>query len=118
MEANSNETVKMYPRYRMGKNIQVKMTPQMAIMECGYNHIVRAFGQPTFSIDGGDEFDGIEHYAWHIQFETGDRVRISDIRVFGGDETQNTINRWRVNTHKPATYEWVKQIIRDANPNQ
>lgn len=108
---------KKYPAYRMGKDIEVKMTPQIAVMECGYNHIVKAFGQPTFSHDAGDDFDGIEHYAWHIQFETGEKVRVCDIRTFGVEEASGTINQWRVNTHSIRAYEWLKEIIRDANPN-
>lgn len=113
----ADNTGQKYPRYRMGKDIVIKMTPQHIVMECGYNHLIRAFGQPTFSHDAGDEFDGIEHYAWHIQFETGEKIRVSDIRNFGTDESPNKITNWRINTHSHDAYEWLKSIIRDANPN-
>jgi hypothetical protein len=106
-----------YPRYASGKNIQIKMTPQMATMGCDYHHLVRAFGQPSFSSDAGDEFDGIEKCAWHIEFETGERVRISDVRPFGMDDSVTKTKEWRVNTLSQTAYEWIKQIIRDSNPN-
>lgn len=109
---------KSYPRYRTGKSIEIKMTPQIGSMECGYHHLVRTFGQPTFSSEAGDEFDGVEKVAWHIQFESGELVRISDIREFGALENdQNKMKVWRVNTHSQDAYNWIKQAIRDSNPN-
>ena len=61
---------KQYPRFMVSKNVEIKMTPQMGIIECNYRHLVNAFGQPSYSKDSGDEFDGVERVAWHIQFET------------------------------------------------
>lgn len=108
---------KQYPRFTSGKDVEIKMTPQMGIIACNYSHLVRSFGQPTYSADGGDEFDGIEKCAWHILFETGERVRISDNRTFGADQRIELVDSWRVNTHSQPAYEWIKQIIRDRNPN-
>ena len=106
-----------YPRYATGKNVVIKMTPQIGIIGCDYHHLVRAFGQPTFSADAGDEFDGIEKVAWHIEFETGERVRVCDVRPFGMDDSINKTKEWRINTLSQNAYEWIKQIIRDSNPN-
>lgn len=109
---------KSYPPFRTGKNIQIKMTPQMGVIDCGYKHLIRSFGQPTFNRDSGDEFDGVEKIAWHIQFESGECVRISDVRSFGAtSEDYTTTTNWRVNTHSTSAYEWIKEAIRDANPN-
>lgn len=107
-----------YPKYRLGKSVEVKMTPQSGIMKCNYKHLVRAFGQPTFSTESGDEFDGVEKVAWHIQFETGHVAKISDVRPFGiHDMDFKTVSEWKVNSHNTEVYEWIKDIIRDANPN-
>jgi len=65
------------------------MAPQVGVIECEHRHLVKAFGQPSFSVANGDDFDGIETCAWHIEFERGQTVRISGI----------------------------KEKIRDANPN-
>ena len=106
-----------YPKYRLGKSVAVKMTPQSGIMKCDYKHILRAFGQPTFSTESGDDFDGVEKVAWHIQFETGQVAKISDVRPFGThDIDHKTVKEWRVNSHNTDVFEWIKQIIRDANP--
>ena len=108
-----------YPKHRMGKNITVKMAAQVGVMECEYKHIIKAFGQPTFSSDAGDEFDGIEKLAWHIEFETGHVARISDVRQFGiHDMDSRTVKEWKVNAHDEKVYEWIKEQIRDANPNR
>lgn len=109
---------KKYPPFRTGKNVTIKMTPQMGIIECAYRHLIRTFGQPNFSRDAGDEFDGVERLSWHIQFQSGDTVRICDVRPFGSmeDDPSKVLN-WRVNTHSTNAYEWVKEAIRDSNPN-
>ncbi len=107
-----------YPKFATGKGIEVKMTPQMGIIECQYRHLTRTFGQPTFSRDAGDEFDGVERVAWHIMFESGERVRICDVREFGSmEDDQNKIKNWRVNTNSQNAYNWIKQAIRESNPN-
>ena len=107
-----------YPKHRLGKTIEVKMAPQVGIMSCQYRHILKAFGQPTFSTESGDEFDGVEKVAWHIQFETGHVAKISDVRPFGvHDIDYRTVNEWRVNAHDETVYDWIKNKIRDANPN-
>lgn len=109
---------KKYPPYRAGKSIVIKMIPQIGIIECQYKHLVRAFGQPTFSRDAGDEFDGVERMAWHIQFQSGEVVRICDVRAFGSMEDEPTrVNNWRVNTVSQNAYEWIKEAIRESNPN-
>ncbi len=107
-----------YPKHRTSKDIEVKMAPQIGVMECEYRHLVRAFGNPNLSTDFGDDFDGVEKCAWHIQFEGGQVARISDVRPFGMHEIDyRTVKEWRVNTHQPQVYEWIKERIRDANPN-
>ncbi len=107
-----------YPRHRMGKDIVVKMTPQVGVMECEYRHLVKACGQPTFTVDAGDEFDGVEKVAWHIQFETGHVAKICDVRPFGThDIDYHVVKEWRVNAHNEEAYEWIKEKIRDANPS-
>lgn len=108
---------KQYPKFMVSKKIEIKMTPQIGIIECGYRHLINAFGQPSFSRDAGDEFDGVEKVAWHIQFESGERVRICDVREFGSmEDDQTKTSNWKVNAHTPNAYGWIKQIIRDANP--
>ena len=110
----SNE--RSYPRYRVDKHIPIKMAPQLGVMECLYKHLVKAFGNPSYSIDYGDDFDGVEKCAWHIEFESGQVAKISDVRPFGKqDSDYRTINNWKVNAHSENTYEWIKQIIRDKN---
>jgi hypothetical protein len=106
-----------FPRHRVSKNIQVKMTPQVGVMECEYRHLVRAFGNPSFSINYGDDFDGIEKCAWHIEFEGGEVVKISDVRPFGTvDIDYKTIKKWKVNTLSSDAYQWVMTKIRESNP--
>ncbi len=106
-----------YPKYRIGKDVEVKLAPQVGIMECEYRHLVKAFGNPSFSSDSGDEFDGVEKVAWHIQFETGHVAKISDVRPFGvHDMDYRYIKEWRVNAHEQHVYEWIKEMIRNLNP--
>jgi hypothetical protein len=111
-------TEKNYPKFRTNKEIQMKFAPQVAVMSCGYNHIVNTFGQPTFSSNNNDTFEGTEQCSWLIQFETGDTVSIAEERGFGDREHdyRNTTT-WKVNTRSVNAYEWVKQAIRDSNPN-
>lgn len=115
----SEETTKKeYPRYRTSKDLNLKFTPQISVMECAFRHIVKAFGQPTFSTDNNDQFEGTEQCAWQIEFETGDLVLISEERGFGDREHDYRSSKtWKVNTHSQRAYGWVKEIIRDANPN-
>ncbi len=109
---------KQYPRYRTSKDLDLRFTPQISVMDCAYRHIVNAFGQPTFSSDNNDTFEGTEQCSWQIQFETGELVLISEERGFGDREHDyKTSKSWKVNTHSKNAYEWVKQAIRDANPN-
>lgn len=108
---------KEYPRYRTSKELEIRFAPQVGVMSCGYNHLVRTFGQPTFSSGNNDTFEGTEQCAWHVQFENGDLVRIAEERGFGDREHDYTQSKaWRVNTHAPRAYAWVKEAIRDANP--
>ena len=108
-----------YPKYRVGKDIQIKLAPQVGVMSCDFKHLTRTFGNPLFSTDYGDDFDGVEKCAWHIQFQTGDVARICDVRPFGSNDLDyKAVQEWRVNSHNPVVYEWIKQIIRDANPKQ
>lgn len=107
-----------YPKHRMSKNIVVKMAPQLGIMGCEYRHLLKAFGLPTFSTDSGDEFDGVEKVAWHIEFETGHVAKICDVRPFGThDIDYKTVKEWRVNGHDQKVYDWIMEKVRDANPN-
>lgn len=109
---------KQYPKFRNTKQVELRFSPQIGIMECGYSHIVRAFGQPTFSAGNNDVFDGTEQCAWIIQFETGEVVRIAEERGFGDREHDYTeTKRWKVNSVTSRAYDWIKQAIRDANPN-
>jgi hypothetical protein len=108
---------KQYPKYRTSKELHFKFTPQLAVMQCSYSHIVNAFGQPTFSSGNNDNFDGTEQCAWHIQFETGQTIKIAEERGFGDrDHDYTKSNTWKINTLQSIAYEWVKQAIRDANP--
>ena len=107
-----------YPKHRMGKGIVIKLAPQVGVMNCAYRHLVKAFGNPNFSVDNGDEFDGVENVAWHIEFESGEVARISDVRPFGKSEiSYKDIVEWKVNAHSENAYNWIKEKIRDANPN-
>jgi hypothetical protein len=109
---------RQYPKFRTSKDIQMKFVPQVGVMSCEYRHIVNTFGQPTFSSDNNDTFEGTEQCVWHIQFETGETISVSEERGFGDREHDYKKSKsWRVNTHSKNAYEWVKQAIRDANPN-
>lgn len=109
---------KQYPRYRNSKELELRFTPQIGIMECEYRHLISAFGQPTFSADNNDTFEGTEQCSWQIQFESGDLVLISEERGFGDrDHDYKKSTTWKVNSHSQRAYEWIKQAIRDANPN-
>jgi hypothetical protein len=112
-----NEVVMNYPKHRLGKDIVVRLAPQVGVMECEFRHLLRAFGQPTFSTESGDDFDGVEKVAWHVEFETGHVAKISDVRPFGiHDLDYRSIKEWKVNAHTNEPYEWIKEKIRDANP--
>ena len=39
---------KSYPMFRTSRDIEIRFAPQIGVMSCGYNHLVRAFGQPIF----------------------------------------------------------------------
>jgi hypothetical protein len=109
---------KSFPKYRTSKELDLRFAPQVAVMECGYHHIVRTFGQPTFSASNNDSFEGTEQCSWYIQFETGDQVSIAEERGFGDrDHDVTKTTTWKINTRSSNTYEWVKQAIRSANPN-
>lgn len=110
---------KNYPRFRTSRELDVRFAPQLGIMQCGYNHIVRAFGQPTFSVENNDTFEGTEQCAWHIEFENGNTAVIAEERGFGDrDHNVKDTTAWKVNSRSPHMYEWIKQIIRDSNPNE
>lgn len=107
-----------YPKYRTSKDFQIKFAPQVGVMSCSYIHLVKTFGQPSLSADNSDTFEGTEQCAWLIQFESGDLVSISEERGFGDREHDYRHSQtWKVNTHSPRVYEWIKQAIRDSNPN-
>lgn len=105
-----------YPLFRTGKDIEVKFAPNIGVLSCNYNHILRAFGRPTFSIENNDSFDGTETVSWHIQFQSGPTAILAENREFGDSEKSYELSKtWKVNTRFPQAYEWIKQIIRDAN---
>lgn len=107
-----------YPKFRSNKNVLVKFAPNVGTLACTYNQVVRAFGQPSLSIDNNDTFDGTEQCCWLVQFETGETVSISENRAFGNTEAHyNNSHEWKINTRSVRTYEWIKSIIRDANPS-
>ncbi len=109
---------KSYPMFRTSRDIEVRFAPQIGIMSCGYSHLVRAFGQPTFSVENNDTFEGTEQCAWHIQFENGSTVVVSEDRGFGKSEQHyERATTWKVNGRDERTYNWVKEVLRDANPN-
>lgn len=111
-------TEKNYPKFRSIRELELRFAPQIAIMECGYHHLTRTFGQPTFSAANNDTFEGTEQCAWQIQFESGEVVRIAEERGFG-DREHNPMQttRWKVNSASSRGYDWIKEAIRDANPN-
>jgi hypothetical protein len=107
-----------YPRFRTTKNLELKFSPQVGVMSCSYEHIVRTFGQPSLSADNNDQFDGTEQCAWIIQFESGESASIAEERGFGDrDHDYKKSTTWKVNTRTPRVYDWIKEAIRDANPN-
>lgn len=107
-----------YPMFRLSRDIDIRFLPQIGIMSCGYKHLVRAFGQPTFSIENNDTFEGTEQCAWNIQFENGLTATIAEERGFGKSEQHyERCTSWKVNGRDNRTYEWIKEIIRDSNPN-
>lgn len=107
-----------YPKYRVSKDIEVKFAPPQGKINCSFHQIVRAFGRPPLSVDNNDSFEGTEQCQWNIQFETGHRAIIAESRAFGNTEQhyEKTTN-WKVNSLEPRVFEWIKQIIRDSNPN-
>jgi hypothetical protein len=109
---------KTYPQFRTSKDIDIRFAPQVGVMSCGYNHLVRAFGIPTFSVDNNDTFEGTEQCAWNVQFENGLTVCIAEERGFGkAEQHYERATSWKVNSRDERTYNWIKQIIRDSNPN-
>jgi hypothetical protein len=109
---------KTYPPFRTSKEIDVRFAPQLGIISCGYNHLVRTFGQPTFSTDNNDTFEGTEQCSWNVQFQNGSAVVISENRGFGmSDSHYEKSTSWKVNSRDTNTYNWIKEAIRDANPN-
>lgn len=109
---------KSYPAYRTNKNIDNRFAPQLGVIQCAYNHLVRTFGQPTLSADNNDTFDGTEQCAWLIEFENGNMVTVSEEKGFGDREHDyKKSDTWKINSRSPHTYEWIKQAIRDSNPN-
>jgi hypothetical protein len=109
---------RQYPAFRTTKAVDVRFAPQIGTLSCGYHHIVRAFGQPTFSVDNNDTFEGTEQCAWQIQFQNGSAVVLSENKGFGsGDSHYEKSNSWKVNSRDEKTIQWIKQAIRDANPN-
>lgn len=109
---------KNYPAYRNTKEVDVRFAPQLGTISCGYHHLVRAFGQPTFSTDNNDTFEGTEQCAWNIQFQNGSAVVIAENRGFGSSDLHyEKSTSWKVNSRDTTTYNWIKEAIRDANPN-
>jgi hypothetical protein len=95
---------KTYPPFRTSKEIDVRFAPQ--------------FGQPTFSTDNNDTFEGTEQCAWNIQFQNGSAVVISENRGFGASDSHyEKSTSWKVNSRDTNTYTWIKEAIRDSNPN-
>lgn len=108
-----------YPKYRLSKDIEIRFAPRQTVISCTYNQLVRSFGRPNLSVDNNDSFDGTEQCAWHIQFESGDAVILAEHRPFGETERHYEASReWKINTRSTRAVEWVKQIIRDSNPNE
>lgn len=107
-----------YPAFRTGKDVDARFAPSAGVIACSYRHINNAFGLPTFSVENNDSFEGTEQCAWHIQFQNGVTAILSENREFGNNEDSYELTKtWKINTRTPQAYEWVKQIIRDANPN-
>ena len=107
-----------HPMFRTSKNLDIRFAPQMGIISCDYQHLVRAFGQPTFSTDNNDTFEGTEQCAWNIEFQGGSTVSIAENRGFGkGEQNYQECKSWKINSRDERTYNWVKQIIRESNPN-
>jgi hypothetical protein len=109
---------KNYPPYRTTKEIDVRFAPQLGVIACSYQHLVRTFGQPTFSTENNDTFEGTEQCAWQVQFQNGSSVIIAENRGFGTSENHfHAAKSWKVNSRDEKTYNWIKEAIRDANPN-
>lgn len=107
-----------YPAYRVGKGIDIKFAPNIGTLSCNYGHVVRAFGTPSFSVENNDSFEGTETVSWHIEFQTGHTAILAEDREFGHVENSHeTSKTWKINSRFPQTFEWIKQIIRDSNPN-
>lgn len=111
-------TEKKYPPFRTSKDIEVRFAPQIGIISCGYHHLIRAFGQPTLSVENNDTFEGTEQCSWNIQFQNGSTVVISENRGFGMQDSHfEKSTSWKVNSRDTTVYNWIKEAIRDANPN-
>ena len=109
---------RQYPKFRTSKNIEMKFVPQVGVMSCEYRHILNTFGQPTFSSDNNDTFEGTEQCAWNIQFQNGSAVVIAENRGFGSSDSHyEKSTSWKVNSRDTNTYTWIKEAIRDSNPN-
>jgi hypothetical protein len=111
-------TDRQYPAFRTTKELDVRFAPQIGTISCGYHHIVRTFGQPTFSIENNDTFEGTEQCSWQIQFQNGSTAVLAENKGFGsGDQHYEKNNSWKINSRDEDTIEWIKQAIRDSNPN-
>lgn len=108
-----------YPKHRTNKDLEVRFAPHQGNLGCNYGHVKQAFGNPTVSVDNNDSFEGTETCAWYIQFESGETAILAENREFGNQEDSYELAKsWKVNSRFPRTYEWIKQIIRDANPSE
>jgi hypothetical protein len=109
---------KTYPPYRNTKNIDVRFASHLGNISCGYQHLVRAFGIPTFSVDNNDTFEGTEQCLWQIEFQNGTTAIVAENRGFGSSENHyEKSTSWKVNSRDTNAFNWIKSAIRDANPN-
>lgn len=109
---------KLYPPFRTSRDIDVRFAPQVGIIGCTYQHLVRTFGQPTFSTENNDTFEGTEQCSWHVQFQNGAMATIAENRGFGmSDSHFEKTTSWKINSRDTNVYNWIKDAIRDSNPN-
>lgn len=115
---NDETVAEEFPKFRLGKDIESRYAPLVGTLACSFKQMSRAFGRPTFSAENNDFFDGSEKCAWHIEFETGHTAVIAENRPFGdSDYPFEKANEWKINSRHGDTINWIKSILRYANPS-
>lgn len=103
-----------YPRFVTGNKVNVKFQPLVGYIEgTSYEKLLKIFGPPTYSIEQaqGSELDDLSTVVWHVLFESGDVVKISDKKQFGHVDSIYKIREWKINSNNPQILELIKDLL-------